>query len=88
MIIKQDIEVEFSKGSNRKEYYNVLLEDDYTVDFTLYTCFENKKINISVYNIQVFDKVGKYMTLNDIEYIQLINEIINKTKWKDDFTKR
>ena len=83
MIIKQDIEVEFSKGSNRKEYYNVLLEDDYTVDFTLYTCFENKKINISVYNIQVFDKVGKYMTLNDIEYIQLINEIINKTKWKE-----
>lgn len=88
MIIKQDIEVEFSKGSNRKEYYNVLLEDDYTVDFTLYTCFENKKINISVYNIQVFDKVGKYMTLNDIEYIQLINEIINKTKWKDDSKNR
>ena len=88
MIIKQDIEVEFSKGSNRKEYYNVLLEDDYTVDFTLYTCFENKKINISVYNIQVFDESGKYMTLNDIEYIQLINEIINKTKWKDDYKNR
>jgi hypothetical protein len=88
MIIKQDIEVEFSKGSNRKEYYNVLLEDDYTVDFTLYTCFENKKINISVYNIQVFDESGKYMTLNDIEYIQLINEIINKTKWKDDSKNR
>ena len=88
MIIKQDIEVEFSKGSNRKEYYNVLLEDYYTVDFTLYTCFENKKINISVYNIQVFDESGKYMTLNDIEYIQLINEIINKTKWKDDSKNR
>lgn len=88
MNIKQDIEVEFTKNGRRKEYYNVVLDDDYTVDFTLYTCFENKKINISVYNLQVFDLNGKYMTLNDMEYIQLVNEIINKTKWKDDFTKR
>lgn len=88
MNIKQDIEVEFTKNGRRKEYYNVVLDDNYTVDFTLYTCFENKKINISVYNLQVFDLNGKYMTLNDMEYIQLVNEIINKTKWKDDFTKR
>lgn len=88
MHIKQSIEVEFANNSKRKEYYNVVLDDNYTVDFTLYTCFENKKINISVYNIQVFDLNGKYMTLNDMEYIQLVNEIINKTKWKDDFTKR
>lgn len=88
MNIKQDIEVEFTKNGRRKEYYNVVLDDYYTVDFTLYTCFENKKINISVYNLQVFDLNGKYMTLNDMEYIQLVNEIINKTKWKDDFTKR
>lgn len=88
MHIKQSIEVEFTNNSKRKEYYNVVLDDNYTVDFTLYTCFENKKINISVYNIQVFDLNGKYMTLNDMEYIQLVNEIINKTKWKDDFTKR
>jgi hypothetical protein len=88
MQIRQDIEVEFTNKSNRKEYYNVVLDKDYTVDFTLYTCFENKKINISVYNIQVFDKNGKYMTLTDREYIELVNEIINQTKWKDDITKR
>lgn len=88
MNIKQDIEVEFTKKGRRKEYYNVVLDDNYTVDFTLYTCFDNKKINISVYNLQVFDLNGKYMTLNDMEYVQLVNEIINKTKWKDDFTKR
>jgi hypothetical protein len=87
MHIKQSIEVEFTKNGKRKEYYNVVLDDDYTVDFTLYTCFDNKKINISVYNLQVFDKNGKYMTLTDREYIELINEIINKTKYKDDFTK-
>lgn len=88
MHIEQDIEVEFTKNNKRKEYYNVVLDKDYTVDFTLYTCFENNKINISVYNLQVFDQNGKYMTLTDREYIELVNEIINQTKWKDDFTKR
>ena len=88
MHIEQDIEVEFNKNNKRKEYYNVVLDKDYTVDFTLYTCFENNKINISVYNLQVFDQNGKYMTLTDREYIELVNEIINQTKWKDDFTKR
>lgn len=81
MHIEQDIEVEFTTKNKRKQYYNVVVNKDYTVDFTLYSCFENKKINISVYNAQVFDSNGKYMTLTDIEYIQLIREIINKTKW-------
>lgn len=81
MHIEQDIEVEFTTKNKRKQYYNVVVNKDYTVDFTLYSCFENKKIKISVYNAQVFDSNGKYMTLTDIEYIQLIREIINKTKW-------
>lgn len=81
MHIEQDIEVEFTKKNKRKQYYNVVVNKDYTVDFTLYVCLENKKVNISVYNAQVFDYNGKYMTLTDIEYIQLIREIINKTKW-------
>lgn len=81
MHIEQDIEVGFTTKNKRKQYYNVVVNKDYTVDFTLYSCFENKKINISVYNAQVFDSNGKYMTLTDIEYIQLIREIINKTKW-------
>ena len=81
MHIEQDIEVEFTTKNKRKQYYNVVVNKDYTVYFTLYSCFENKKINISVYNAQVFDSNGKYMTLTDIEYIQLIREIINKTKW-------
>ncbi|WP_296683569.1 hypothetical protein [Flavobacterium sp.] len=82
MNIEQSIEVEFTKNSKRKEYYNVVLDKDYTVDFTLYVCFKNDNVNISVYDIQVFDNNGKYMTLTDMEYLELINEIIKKTKWE------
>lgn len=33
--------------------------------------------------MQVFNEDGRYMVLNDREYVDLINEIINKVNYND-----
>jgi hypothetical protein len=83
MKLQDNIEVKFSKKGSSKEYYNIPLDNDCVVDFTLYTCVDDKKINISVYKMQVFNEDGRYMVLNDREYVDLINEIINKVNFND-----
>jgi hypothetical protein len=83
MKLQESIKVKLSEKGFRKEYYNVSLDDDFVVDFTLYACIEDKKINISVYKMQVFNKDGRYMVLTDREYVDLINEIVNKVNYDD-----
>lgn len=83
MKLQESIKVKLSEKGFRKEYYNVSLDDDFVVDFILYACIEDKKINISVYKMQVFNKDGRYMVLTDREYVDLINEIVNKVNYDD-----
>jgi hypothetical protein len=83
MKLQESIKVKLSEKGFRKEYYNVSLDDDFVVDFTLYACIEDKKINISVYKMQVFNKDGRYMVLTDREYVDLINEIVSKVNYDD-----
>ncbi len=83
MKLQESIKVKLSEKGFRKEYYNVNLDDDFVVDFTLYACIEDKKINISVYKMQVFNKDGRYMVLTDREYVDLVNEIVNKVNYDD-----
>jgi hypothetical protein len=83
MKLQESIKVKLSEKGFRKEYYNVSLDDDFVVDFTLYACIEDKKINISVYKMQVFNKDGRYMVLTDREYVDLINEIASKVNYDD-----
>ena len=84
MNLIKEVEVRLINGSLRKEYVNQKLDNDCVVDFTLYAFKKKEDVQMSVYDIQVFNKEGRYMTLNDMEYINLINEIINQITWVDD----
>lgn len=84
MNLIKEVEVKLINGSLRKEYVNQELDNDCVVDFTLYAFKKKEDVQMSVYDIQVFNKEGRYMTLNDMEYINLINEIINQITWVDD----
>jgi hypothetical protein len=83
MKLQDIIEVKLTNKVLRREYTNVGLDNDCVVDFTLYACIEDEKINISVYKMQVFNNDGRYMVLTDREYVDLVNEIINKVNYND-----
>lgn len=88
MKLQESIEVEFNEFGIRKEFFNKELSNGCTVDFTLYSCSKDNNFRIHVYGMQVFNNEGRYMTLTDREYVDLVVEITNKTKWIYDNRKK
>ena len=88
MEIHSDINIIFGESGIRKEFLNIKLGSEYVMDFILYCCVIKGNVVINVYDLQVFDLNGKYMTLTDKEHIEIINKIVYKTNYKYDDKKK
>lgn len=85
MKIQESIGVDVFYKRNKKKYYNIKLDNDLVVDFTLYSSFVKDDVKIHLDDVQVFNKEGRYITLTDLETVKLYIEITNNINY--DFKK-